>query len=135
MLLYVGISVSAAARLAQHAGREWFDRIGLVKILSYPTREEALAAEATAIKTEGPLFNKTGVTRKAPSGKPFGVIRYAIGAGAPETDHSSFDGWYTDRSIAVAVFNDWRLRFPNWVVAIVEMDDAHFPEDVLKKLG
>ena len=57
-LLYVGISVSAMLRLGQHcAVSPWFKDISRVMIETFPTREDALAAEKAAIKTERPKFN------------------------------------------------------------------------------
>lgn len=57
-LLYVGISLSAISRLGQHAAvSPWFKDITNVTIETLPSREEALAAERVAIKTERPKFN------------------------------------------------------------------------------
>lgn len=57
-LLYVGISLSALQRLAQHKERSrWFERIASVTIEQFPTREAALAAEREAIATERPECN------------------------------------------------------------------------------
>ena len=56
-LLYVGISLSAVARLAQHRDSKWFDDIALVKISRFESREKALVAEEIAIKTERPVHN------------------------------------------------------------------------------
>jgi hypothetical protein len=57
-LLYVGISLSAMSRLGQHAAvSPWAKDITTVKIETLPSREEALAAERVAIKTEHPKFN------------------------------------------------------------------------------
>lgn len=57
ILLYVGISATPAYRLSQHIDREWFNDIRRVEIEMFPSREEAIAAEITAIKTEAPRFN------------------------------------------------------------------------------
>ena len=57
-LLYVGISLSAINRLAQHrAHSEWFGKIRKVTIKAFPNREAARIAESYAIKTENPIFN------------------------------------------------------------------------------
>jgi hypothetical protein len=38
----------------------------------------------------------------------WGIIKYAAGSGTfPETDVASFDGWYTDRAEAEAIFAEW----------------------------
>jgi hypothetical protein len=59
VLLYVGISLSAVARLAGHRSGGWSDRIARVEIEAFPTREAALRAESAAIAAEKPVFNKT----------------------------------------------------------------------------
>lgn len=57
-LLYVGVSLSVAARLAAHeATSAWFDQIARVDVEWHPTRAAALAAEKHAIKTENPKCN------------------------------------------------------------------------------
>lgn len=57
-LLYVGISLSTVARLAQHRDTaQWFDAITDIKIETFPTREDALAAERRAIASENPTCN------------------------------------------------------------------------------
>jgi predicted GIY-YIG superfamily endonuclease len=57
-LLYVGVSLSVAQRLAQHRDHaHWFERITRVEMQSFDTRDQALAAERMAIQTENPLFN------------------------------------------------------------------------------
>lgn len=57
-LLYVGVSLSWPARTKAHAGRaKWFERVARVDLEYFPTREEALAAERSAIESEGPQFN------------------------------------------------------------------------------
>lgn len=58
-LLYVGVSLSAINRLGQHKEHsKWFSTITKVEIQSYATREEALDAEAIAINSERPKYNK-----------------------------------------------------------------------------
>ena len=57
-LLYVGISLSTFNRLSQHRDHsEWFKQIKNVTIEHFATREEAMAAERKAIKSEAPKFN------------------------------------------------------------------------------
>jgi hypothetical protein len=62
-LLYVGISLSAIIRLAEHRASPWFDDIARVEIERHPTRKAALAAERKAIRDERPLHNIVGVVR------------------------------------------------------------------------
>ena len=60
-LLYVGISCNAISRMVAHRnGSSWFDQVASITIKRFATREEAFSAEAQAIKTENPLFNKAG---------------------------------------------------------------------------
>lgn len=57
-LLYVGISLSAVQRLAQHRnGAHWFKKIVSVTIEWFPSREAAIGAEAAAIQLEKPMHN------------------------------------------------------------------------------
>lgn len=57
-LLYVGCSLSAVARLAQHRDHAtWFADIARVEIEKFPTREAALKAEVGAIVAEQPAHN------------------------------------------------------------------------------
>lgn len=59
ILLYIGISVNALARLAQHKQNQtWVDEVTNIKIEKYETREEVLAIEKYAIQSEKPVFNK-----------------------------------------------------------------------------
>lgn len=59
-LLYVGISKSALVRLGQHlTEKSWAVDIVNVTIETFPTREQAAAAEVAAIKDEKPLHNLT----------------------------------------------------------------------------
>jgi hypothetical protein len=64
----------------------------------------------------------------APSSQvTWGIIRYAAGSGAaPEDDAAGFDGWYTDRKVAVSIARDWAARFPSWIVALVRSDLVWF---------
>jgi len=58
-LLYVGISARILGRIAEHKeSKGWFRDTARVDIVWLTTREEAVAAEAYAIKSEMPLYNK-----------------------------------------------------------------------------
>lgn len=58
-LLYVGVSLSAVARLCEHKRTaEWFQRLRRVDVEWFPTREASIEAEKKAIKAEKPKFNK-----------------------------------------------------------------------------
>lgn len=57
-LLYVGISLSAVARLSQHKKHaNWFNTITRVEIETFDTRMQVVKAEKIAIKAERPLYN------------------------------------------------------------------------------
>ncbi len=64
-LLYVGVSLSALSRLAQHRdASHWFQEIASVKIEVFEDRKAALAAERDAIVKENPLHNLKRPTSK-----------------------------------------------------------------------
>jgi excinuclease UvrABC nuclease subunit len=57
-LLYVGVSLSAVARLNQHMDvSHWSDTISEVRVETLPDRNAALAAETVAIQSENPKHN------------------------------------------------------------------------------
>lgn len=57
-LLYVGISISAIQRLAQHRiASFWYEKAVNVTIERFETRCEALAKEREAILKEKPIYN------------------------------------------------------------------------------
>lgn len=58
-LLYVGISLSAVARLSQHRNSEWYDEIARVQIEKMRTREHAKFIEALEIYHFKPRYNKS----------------------------------------------------------------------------
>lgn len=63
-LLYVGISLSAVARLAQHmAASAWRGDISRVEIQTLESREVALREEARAIRLEAPVWNRAGTAQ------------------------------------------------------------------------
>lgn len=65
-LLYVGISLSALNRLAQHAVHSgWYKEITRVEMEWFDTRETAMEAERNAIYNENPKHNLKG--KRAPS--------------------------------------------------------------------
>lgn len=60
VLLYVGISSKVYRRLNGHRRvQPWWSAVTSVRIETYPTKDAALAAEALAIRTEGPRHNIT----------------------------------------------------------------------------
>lgn len=62
VLLYVGISLSTIARLAQHrADSKWFGKIARIEIENFRNLGLALHAERTAIRNEKPLYNRSRI--------------------------------------------------------------------------
>lgn len=60
-LLYIGVSLSVMRRLEQHKDcSSWFKTISNITIESFPTRNDALKAERSAILKEKPLYNIMG---------------------------------------------------------------------------
>jgi hypothetical protein len=67
-LLYIGVSLSAVQRLAQHRiHAPWFDQIKRIELETFATRQQAEAAERAAIIKEMPLFNISFSNSKARS--------------------------------------------------------------------
>lgn len=65
-LLYVGISLSALARLAEHKKvSAWFWKIARVEITAYASRADVVMAERLTIKREKPLHNIVHAVRRA----------------------------------------------------------------------
>jgi hypothetical protein len=60
-LLYVGISLNAAARLSQHRTSKWFNEIASVTVEHFDDAQAAKRAEGEAIFKELPLYNVAGV--------------------------------------------------------------------------
>lgn len=58
LLLYVGISVNAFQRAAQHQAAEWFAAAKTMTLESAKDEKEALAKERRAILRERPLWNR-----------------------------------------------------------------------------
>lgn len=57
-LLYVGITRQQKGRFNQHAAtKEWWSEVASSTVEHFPTREDALRAEAEAIGTENPRYN------------------------------------------------------------------------------
>lgn len=93
VLLYVGISRSVTARLAQHADSPWDHLIARVEVERFATREEAEEAEREAIKNERPIYNRTHNGRwLAPAEVPDGeysLADYLKAAGMNQTDFAA----------------------------------------------
>lgn len=104
-LLYVGISRSVTARLAQHAKSGWDHLIARVEIERFPTREDAERAERKAIWAERPIHNVAGNGRANPIAAVLDAlgrerVRVALGLTASSLSDATRDGakfparWY-----------------------------------------
>lgn len=60
-LLYVGISINAARRSKEHNKSSWFGEVSRIEIEWFETRESALKAEISMIRTEKPKYNIVGM--------------------------------------------------------------------------
>jgi excinuclease UvrABC nuclease subunit len=130
-LLYVGISLNAFQRLAQHrADSHWFSQITRVEIEWLDSRSLALEAEANAITRELPRFN----VQRARLPKDATVIAFPR-----TTAEYSFaihhissgrrDGNYFDEAEAREQLKWWRAEFPEdeFEFIAARCGDAHWP--------
>lgn len=129
-LLYVGISLHSIQRTAKHrSGSHWFQDIARIEIEWLSERRSALAAEATAISKEKPLWNVA---------RPKGCER---AMDAPATEHvgrpgwaifdrasGAADGWYSNEEEAQEMLQYWREEFPARSFRLVGLRGKHcFP--------
>lgn len=117
-LLYVGISLSAVQRLAQHkTGSEWFPKIARVDIEWLPSRAIALRAEAAAIERENPLHNRArpAATLSAPV-----VVEEPFSFAVLHVASKRVDGWYMRRGVAEHMLGWWRAAFPGEAMTLLE---------------
>ncbi|GAC1664474.1 MAG: hypothetical protein PVS3B2_00150 [Candidatus Dormibacteraceae bacterium] len=118
-LLYVGISLSAVARLAQHRRTaHWFELLARVDIEWFPTREIALRAEIQAITHEHPKFNvhHAGAMPAEPEPRIEPRPSFAI----EHTLSGRRDGNYFERDDADDMLAWWCAGFPAERFRIVE---------------
>lgn len=67
VLIYVGVTGNMDNRHKQHKySSHWFSKASSRSVKKYTSREEALAAEKEAIKSEEPLFNIEGNLKEVP---------------------------------------------------------------------
>lgn len=85
-LLYIGISLSAVARLSQHRDKPWHSRITKVTVEEFPSRAEAEEAEARAICYEGPIHNIKGPREASQLGPYLAKMRAARRRAASRLD-------------------------------------------------
>lgn len=113
-LLYVGVSLSAVARLAQHKQTaHWFEQLARVDVEWFDSRFEALEAEAIAITRELPRHN---VQHARP---PKGATVIAFPRVGPEYSFAIVhvvsgrrDGNYFDEADARDQLRWWVAEFP-----------------------
>ena len=58
-LLYVGISMNLAGRIAKHRRSEWWPLACYQEVTWFDGHEAAKSAEKHAIRDENPIYNKT----------------------------------------------------------------------------
>ena len=86
-LLYVGISNRWITRVGRHAvTKDWWREVATVTRQTWPSRAEALAAEAEAIRAERPRYNIAGAEPAAP--EPPGANAMGVIEPAHEDDLS-----------------------------------------------
>ena len=70
-LLYIGIAQNWASRMKQHQEQKsWWPDVASTVFQPFPTREDAMVAEARAIKAERPLHNIVHNQRSQPAPAP-----------------------------------------------------------------
>jgi hypothetical protein len=126
-LLYVGISLHAVYRLSQHRASPWFDQIADIRVEKHETRQAALEAEAEAIRTEGPIYNKarpSGVSQNA--AKPYYDAGYAAGFAAGYAASEEEVSGALDK--AEAEMEAWKLER----ASLAEAEPKYVPLDMEK---
>jgi hypothetical protein len=106
-LLYVGISLSAIHRLAQHKKTaEWHKNIAKVTVETFETREAALLAETIAIQKENPIYNKQ---KTSYADKRFQRIQYSDSIEVTSGKVMFFRWWHPIDVICDCVYggDDW----------------------------
>lgn len=122
VLLYIGISVNAVARLAQHRGQEWFPRIGTITVERFDTYAEAELAELRAICFEGPFHNMKGPRDEKDLGPALAKLRAAqrrrgVKPVRPPKEHKLYGAYTCDLAFdcipAGTTFEEYLAR-PEW---------------------
>ena len=103
-LLYIGISLNAVARLAQHRDKPWFSRIAKITVERFDTYEEAEIAELKAICYEGPIHNIKGPRDAKDLGPALTRLRAALRRAAKSERSKTSrirDAYEVDRAFGV----------------------------------
>lgn len=69
-LLYVGITDNYDRRMSQHSEKWWWQYVTKITREEFAARDDAVVAEAQAIKTEAPKYNKALSTAPKPDPAP-----------------------------------------------------------------
>jgi predicted GIY-YIG superfamily endonuclease len=94
-LLYVGVAVDPDRRREQHKNKAWFPQAQRMDVAWYGSRDEAMAAEALAIREENPLHNRAGVDLGEPADCPVGIY-------LTQTEKSRFRIWSAQHGMALS---------------------------------
>ena len=139
-LLYIGMTNHVAIRWNGHQQvQPWWDELRSLTVDWYDSREEAAAAEKTAIKAEWPKYNKTYLIRSVPKPAPYPrPVPVALRAepAKPEPPHPLLDGedpisrdalsWYLGVNVSTLVRWVKRDYGPRFDVAV----DGYWPAEV-----
>lgn len=111
LLLYVGCTGDLARRLAQHrAASIWHQFMDHVEMDWHDDRDDALAAEAAAIRTERPFFNAQPehTTLVQANRNEATRLLNSLGIRALDDDEASARAWYDARNaIGVLIRRDF----------------------------
>ena len=101
-----------------------------------------LSLRATGSAGQGPVPKSQPLRRSDPSRRSapladpvvpvqqqtWGIIRYAPESGLfCDEDAAAFDGWYSERGLALRIAEDWVAKHPGWIVGLVSSDLIWFP--------
>lgn len=127
-LLYVGISLSAVQRLAQHKqASHWFAQIARVDVEWLPSRHDALRAESKAIANEAPLHNRARpCIHTPPPARPASLPDWGLVVLHPASGRR--DGNYFDHDDARDQLAWWRQHYPDEQFELVKACGPARPE-------
>lgn len=136
-LLYVGISLNAVNRLAQHSSKPWAKSITRIEVQYFESRELGLEAEVNAIRREHPMFNIVHSLAARPRSvnvvAPNKAQTYAV-CSFDEGLTYFVDGWYFDED-AHQMPAWYESQFPHRTFRTVfnHEQDAHLVKALLNK--
>lgn len=132
-LLYVGITDDPKGRWKAHAKREWWHQVARHAITWHDTRADALAAEAAAIASEGPLHNVAGMPSTMADDDP--VLLAKLTEAAERRRAADERVGQAATAERAAIVDAWRAGIaPTRIAVLAERSGAHVrnlrPEDV-----